>query len=136
MSLLSEFEDYKSRLDSELSDICRNKLMDEAYEEIFKQADMIVYDAYETKGFRRHSLNSRDNYIDKYYKSGDTHTIEIETNLTFQGTPWSPDLAVVITGGLSNFHQPGPRPWMKRSEEVMKEKAQGIVTSELIARGF
>lgn len=135
MSLLSDFEDYKSRLDSEISSICKGKLLDETYEEIFNQANNVVY-SYGTSGPRRMSLLNRDNYNDKYYRSGDTHTIEVETNLTFQGTPWSPDLAVVITEGLTNFNQPYPRPWMREAENTMQEKAQGVVTSELIARGF
>ena len=136
MSIMSEFEDYKGRLNDAIANICQNELMDAIYQEISDQADTTVYDAYTPKGFRRHSLNNKDNYKDKYYKAGETHTIEVETNLTFQGTQWSPDLAVVITGGLSNFHQPFPRPWMQRAESIMQEKAQGIVTSELIARGL
>ena len=135
MSLLSEFEEYKAKLNDAVSNICRTTLLDETYEEIFKQANDVVY-SYGTSGPRRMSLLSRDNYQHKYYQSGDTHTIEVETNLSFQGSPWSPDLAVVITDGLSNFHQPGPRPWMLMAENIMREKAQGIVTSELIARGF
>lgn len=135
MSLISDFNDYKKRLDDAVSDICKTKLLDETYEEIFNQANSVVY-SYGTSGPRRMSLLNRESYKDKYYRSGDTHTIEVETNLTFQGTPWSPDLAVVITDGLTNFHQPYPRPWMQRAENIMKDKAQGVVTSELIARGF
>lgn len=135
MSLLSDFESYKTRLNNEIANICAGKLLDETYEEIFRQANAIVY-SYGTSGPRRMSLLNRENYKDKYYQSDDTHTIEIETNLTFQGTPWSPDLAVVIDEGYPNFHQPYPRPWMWIAEDAMREKAHGMVTSELISRGF
>lgn len=135
MSLLSDFESYKTRLNNEIANICAGKLLDETYQEIFKQADAVVY-SYGSKGERRGSLKNRENYKDKYYQSGGTHTIEIETNLTFQGTPWSPDLAVVIDEGYPNFHQPYSRPWMWVAEDMMRDKAQDIVTSELIARGL
>lgn len=136
MSIISDFEEYKKRLNSEISNICQKQLLDETHKVIADQAKAVVYDAYSTEGFRRHSLEDEKNYKDKYYQSGDTHTIEVETNLSFQGTPWSPDLAVVITAGLPNFHQPFPRPWMQRAENIMQDKAQGLVTSELISRGF
>ena len=135
MSLLSDFEAYKTRLNGEIANICQGKLLDEAYQEIFKQADAVVY-SYGSKGERRGSLKNRDNYKDEYRRLGDTHVINIETNLTFQGTPRSPDLAVVIDEGYPNFHQPYSRPWMWVAEDIMRDKAPEIVTSELIARGF
>lgn len=135
MSIMSEFEDYKGRLNDAIANICQGKLLDETYREIFDQADAVVY-SYPTTGDRRNSLKNRESYKDKYYRSGDTHIIEVETDLTFQGTPWSPDLAVVIDEGYPNFHQPYPRPWMWVAEDNMREKAEGIVQAELVGRGF
>lgn len=131
MSIMSDFETYKNNLNDKVANICQGKLLDATYQEIFDQAQTVVYDAHSTDGFRRRSLLDRNNYKDKYYRSGDIHTIEVETNLSFQGTPWSPDLAIVISNGLTNFHQPGPRPWMREAEKAMEEKAQGILEAEL-----
>lgn len=131
MSLLSEFEEYKQRLNDSVADIMQHTVVKETKKEIVKQAGLLEYG--ETS---RGTLKDEDNYHETYSRSGDTHTIVIEGSHVFQGAKWGNYLSTVVEQGWSNWNQPGPRPYMKRTEDIMKEKVDGIVASELNAKGL
>lgn len=135
MSIMSEFEDYKGRLNDAISNIMQTTVSDEVRKEIKTQADAIVY-SYGTDGYRRYSLGDSENYHDTYYQNGDTHTLEVEASHTFQGAKWGNYLSTVVEQGWGNWHQPGPRPYMETTERNMQEKVGGIVAAALESRGF
>lgn len=135
MSIMSEFEDYKGRLNDAIANIMQSTVSDLAREEIQKQADSIVY-SYGTSGHRRGSLKDMDNYQDHYYTKGETHVLEIEASHTFQGAPWGNYLSTVVENGWGNWNQPGPRPYMETAENIMQEKVGGIVAAALESKGL
>lgn len=135
MSIMSEFEDYKGRLNAAIANIMQTTVSDEVRKEIKTQADAIVY-SYGTDGYRRYSLGDSENYHDTYYQNGDTHTLEVEASHTFQGAKWGNYLSTVVEQGWGNWHQPGPRPYMETTERNMQEKVGGIVAAALESRGF
>lgn len=135
MSIMSEFEDYKGRLNDAIANIMQTTVSDEVRKEIKTQADAIVY-SYGTDGYRRYSLGDSENYHDTYYQNGDTHTLEVEASHTFQGAKWGNYLSTVVEQGWGNWHQPGPRPYMETTERNMQEKVGGIVAAALESRGF
>lgn len=135
MSIMSEFEDYKGRLNDAIANIMQTTVSDEVRKEIKTQADAIVY-SYGTDGYRRYSLGDSENYHDTYYQNGDTHTLEVEASHTFQGAKWGNYLSTVVEQGWGNWHQPGPRPYMETTGRNMQEKVGGIVAAALESRGF
>ena len=135
MSIMSEFEDYKWRLNDAIANIMQTTVSDEVRKEIKTQADAIVY-SYGTDGYRRYSLGDSENYHDTCYQNGDTHTLEVEASHTFQGAKWGNYLSTVVEQGWGNWHQPGPRPYMETTERNMQEKVGGIVAAALESRGF
>ena len=135
MSLLTEFQEYKDKLNAAVADIMQTTVVKQAKEEISKQADAVVY-SYGSSGMRRYSLKEEENYHETYSRQGDVHQVVIEGSHTFQGAPWGGYLSTVVEEGWSNWNQPGPRPYMKRTEEIMQEKVADIVASEVQARGL
>lgn len=135
MSIMSEFEDYKGRLNDAIADIMQTTVSDEVRKEIKTQAASLVY-SYGTDGLRRYSLEDPNNYHDNYYQSGNTHTLEVEASHTFQGAPWGNYLSTVVEKGWGNWHQPGPRPYMETTERNMQEKVGGIVAAALESKGL
>ena len=135
MSIMSEFEDYKGRLNDAIANIMQTTVSDEVRKEIKVQAESLVY-SYGTDGLRRYSLEDPANYHDNYSQSGNTHTLEVEASHTFQGAPWGNYLSTVVEQGWSNWNQPGPRPYMKTAERNMQEKVGGIVAAALNSKGL
>lgn len=134
MSIMSEFEDYKGRLNAAIADVMKSTVSDEVRKEIETQANVLVY-SNATSNYRG-SLRDPDNYRDTYYRNGDTHTLEVEASHTFQGAPWGNYLSTVVEQGWGNWRQPGPRPYMKTAERNMQEKVGGIVAAALESKGF
>ena len=135
MSIMSEFEDYKGRLNAAIANIMQSTVSDAVRDEIQTQADLIVY-SHSTTNERRYSLKDPDTYQDHYYQDGGTHTLEVEASHTFQGAKWGNYLSTVVEYGWENWRQPGPRPYMSTTEKIMQERVGGIVAAELEARGF
>lgn len=135
MSIMSEFEDYKGRLNDAIANIMQTTVSDAVREEIKTQADSIVY-SYGNDGYRRYSLSDPKTYHDYYHQNGDTHTLEVEARHTFQGAPWGNYLSTVVEQGWSNWNQPGPRPYMETTERNMQEKVGGIVAAALNSKGL
>ena len=134
MSIMSEFEDYKGRLNDAIAEIMTGEVSKEIRKEIETQANALVYSVAQEKA--RGSLRDADNYHDMYYRNGDTHTLEVEASHTFQGAPWGNYLSTVVEQGWSNWNQPGPRPYMKTAERNMQEKVGGIVAAALNSKGL
>lgn len=134
MSLLTEFQEYEDKLNAAVADIMQTTVVDQTKAEIRKQAESIVYSVAQEKA--RGSLKEEDTYDKTYSRDGDVHQVVIEGSHTFQGAPWGGYLSTVVEEGWSNWNQPGPRPYMKRTEEIMQEKVADIVASEVQARGL
>lgn len=134
MSIMSEFEDYKGRLNDAIAEVMKGQVSKEVRKEIETQANALVYSNATSK--YRGSLRDPGNYYDNYYQNGDVHTLEVEARHTFQGAQWGDYLSTVVEEGWSNFRQPGPRPYMKTTERNMQEKVGGIVAAALESRGF
>lgn len=134
MSIMSEFEDYKGRLNDAIAEIMTGEVSKEIRKEIETQANALVYSVAQEKA--RGSLRDADNYYDMYYRNGDIHTLEVEASHTFQGAPWGNYLSTVVERGWSNWNQPGPRPYMKTAERNMQEKVGGIVAAALNSKGL
>lgn len=133
MSIMSEFEDYKGRLNDAIAEVMKGQVSKEVRKEIETQANALVYSVAQEKA--RGSLRDADNYYDMYYRNGDIHTLEVEASHTFQGAPWGNYLSTVVERGWSNWNQPGPRPYMKTAERNMREKVAAIVSAALELNG-
>ena len=134
MSIMSEFEEYKGRLNDAIAEVMKGQVSKEVRKEIETQANALVY-SNATSDYRG-SLRDPDNYYDMYYRNGDIHTLEVEASHTFQGAPWGNYLSTVVERGWSNWNQPGPRPYMKTAERNMQEKVGGIVAAALNSKGL
>ncbi len=135
MSLLTEFQEYEDKLNAAVADIMQTTVVKQAKEEISKQADAVVY-SYGSSGMRRFSLKEGANYDKTYSRDGDVHQVVITGHHTFQGAQWGDYLSSVVEEGRAGWNQPGARPYMKRTEEIMQEKVADIVASEVQARGL
>lgn len=129
MSIMSEFEDYKGRLNDAIAEVMKGQVSKEVRKEIETQANALVY-SNATSDYRG-SLREPGNYYDNYYLNGNVHTLEVEARHTFQGAQWGDYLSTVVEEGWSSFRQPGPRPYMKTAERNMQEKVGGIVAAAL-----
>lgn len=135
MSLLSEFQEYNDRLNAEIANIMQTTVVEQTKAEIKKQADSVVY-SYNSSSERRFSLEEEDKYDKTYSREGDVHQVVIQGHHTFQGAQWGDYLSSVVEEGWDGWNQPGARPYMRRTEEIMQEKVSDIVASELQSRGL
>lgn len=137
MSLLTEFQEYEDKLNAAVADIMQTTVVEQTKAEIKKQAESTVYE-YGAKNAdrRRGSLMDEDKYDKTYSRDGNVHQVVITGHHTFQGAQWGDYLSSVVEEGWSNWNQPGPRPYMRRTEEIMQEKVADMVASELQSRGL
>lgn len=133
MSVVDTFINWYVELQGAVQDALNGPLQDGLKQEIRKQAKENVYDAYNSRGYRRGKIGDAENL------AGDVNGLDLHIrNVTVQqGGPAFQTETGFVEEGAPEFRQPFPRPFM---DQALTEYAHGQAPDDLAnalrARGF
>ena len=133
MSVLSEWALWYAELQSALTDALSGPVTDGLKQEIRKQAQKRVYEAYSSSGPRRGQIGARQNLE----ASVNGFDLEIHNVTVQQGSPSGKSETNFVESGDPAYRQPFARPFMDEAlEEYAKNQGPMDLEAALRARGF
>ena len=124
MSVIDTFILWYAELQVSITKALNGPLKDGLEEEIKKQAQSNVYNAYGTRSYRRGKIGDKTN-LSAEVNGFDLHIRNVTVQ---QGSPASQTETGFVEEGTPAFHQPFPRPFM---DEALTEYAHGKAPDDL-----
>jgi hypothetical protein len=140
LSLLERYQTMSAKLDAAIDSALEHEVAEVVKDIILEQAVSAVYSYPATApamSSRRKSdggLGNRGN-LSARVEAG--HVLIVEDVAPLQGTDYGIALSDVVEHGLGNYRQPGPRPFLNRSETeaVSSGRAAAALLSGLARQG-
>lgn len=137
MSVLSEWALWYQELQAALTDAVSGPVTDGLKQEIRKQAQKRVYDAYSSTGTRRGQIGAAHNLEASAYYEADGMSLKIQNVTVQQGAPSGKSETQFVESGDPAYRQPFARPFMDEAlEEYAKNQGPMDLEAALRARGF
>lgn len=127
---------FKAKLDTDMYSIMETDVADAVKEEMSKNLESYTYKW--SRGPNGGGVRDKRNFRARVEQNGDRTILNVKDEAPFQHrTSSGKSLAKVVETGDPAFHMPGPRPFIKPTQETMDDgTARSTIMQGLRARGY